>query len=156
LLPDAGTKVAMQAGTQVNLVPPFSARNGTQFKAYTGPCGGGGVPLFRLADSTNMIPFTKNLMPTDGKSVAPFVTVETMNVQNRRASVKINIKQPGTVKYAVTNERGDILIRSSTISAPAATIQDHEISLAALPRGQYYVHVFHNDRWVHFQELESN
>ncbi len=155
LAPDAGTKIAMQAGNMVRFTPPFKASRTAQLKAYIGPCGGGGVPLFRMSDSTEMIPFRNLAQPHDDKSSTPFANVEVIPTNGDRLEIKINNKIAGSVHFVVTNEEGRIFTTSPKINVQPAASYNREIDISGLPTGSYYVHIFHDDRWVHFQELLS-
>jgi photosystem II stability/assembly factor-like uncharacterized protein len=138
-----GTKVQMRGGTEVHLLPGFTAGDTTQFRALIGPCGSGsGVAGFRTGGGM------QHIMPR-GNFTA------TLEIKPGGAALEavVDMRINGNASFELTDLKGTVLQ-----TWPAATLlKGHHVKLfttPALKPGLYYLQVYVNGAWAHLQEWE--
>lgn len=144
-----GTKIQMRSATNVALTPGFSAPANSKLRVSIAPCGTG------ITDETFRV---SNSMQWDVKKmVSPAIShaaVEVKNVNAGNATINLHVNKPGTIQLAISTVDGKELIRTELQQYSSKQTVTRQISLPSLQPGMYYVHVVHDGRWTHFQELE--
>ncbi len=146
----AGTKVQMRGGNEVVLQDGFTARETTEFRALTGPCGSGGVAGFRLSntDSSTQLSPRQFLAPMDGSRSL----IHIHSTANNAIHFEINQKQNGVTDILLTDESGKIVDQNKFASSSAGKWQ-HTMSIPGLAKGLYYINVLLEGRVEHMQEV---
>ncbi|MFZ1370267.1 MAG: 3-coathanger stack domain-containing protein [Ferruginibacter sp.] len=144
----AGTKVQMRAGNEVVLQPGFTARENTQFRAMTGPCGSGGVAGYLITDTTERLPVARYLPPADGKRA----WIQTVTNTNREVHFEVHQVQDGKTVLVLTDEAGNIT-RNKNIVSSKKGVWNNSISTAGLKPGTYFLQIILDKRVEHMQEV---
>jgi hypothetical protein len=144
-----GTKVVMRSATEVRLTPGFTAPANTKLKAGIGPCGSGQFNDFRTAGGELRFDVKRMLKP---KTTA--ASIEVLSVSPNNSKAKLHINTPGAIEVIVSAEDGTVLATLPVKNYSERTSRELQLSLPGLSKGMYYVHVVHNQEWVHFQEIE--
>ena len=152
LQPSEGTKVIMRAGNGILFPPGFTAQATAQLAAVIGGCGTGGVADLLLKDTGQVMTLSstkKYYYPPGGRNAA----IEISSTERTQASVIIHILKPGDVKLILKDESGK-MIKEFVMQQNDRGDWPAVLSIPDLVKGMYYIHVYHNDRWEHMQELE--
>jgi hypothetical protein len=140
----------MRGGLEVNLLPGFTARETTQFRALVGPCGSGGVAGFRtINDSTSLRPH--ELIKPSAKTKA------LLHIDADATSLKtiITVMEEGEIQLEITDAMGNRVKHfDKTFYGKGRIEKQFALSKSSLKPGVYYVHVVHNGIWERMQEWE--
>jgi hypothetical protein len=143
------TNVAMKGIDYVTLAEGFEANNGAVFKAYTGPCGAGGIPLVNsLADEVQM---DKLYIPAVGNEMFPYGHIRVVNSKSRTA--KITITEPGNYSLRIADASGKpvyTILDKATLNTGSQEINLDQVQKPA--PGFYYLQLFRNLQMIHYQE----
>jgi hypothetical protein len=148
-----GTRVQMRGGVQVQLLPGFSAYEGTSFRAMNGPCGSGGVASFTAqrqdAESQSSSSELQASTATKKKVILhlPAATTE-------QQVLTIRSKTTGELQLSLKDAAGNLIHQWPKEQVAPGT---HSKSLTlpkTLAPGLYFVHAWLNGYWQHQQEWE--
>jgi hypothetical protein len=144
-----GTKVEMRSATNVALTPGFIAPANSKLRVSIAPCGTG------ITDETFRV--TNSMQWNVKKMVKPaigYAAVEVTNTGTTKATFNLHVNKPGTVHVVVSTGEGTEIMRSAPQTYSSKQTISQQLSLPSLKPGMYYIHVVHDNRWVHFQELD--
>jgi len=147
-----GTKVIMRAGDGLQFTPGFIAYASTQFAARIGDCGTGNLGDLLLKDSgTAMTVLSPNRFyhPVGGRNAA----VEISSSERNQSSIVVHIIKQGEIKLVLKDQSGQV-IKEFPVQNNTQGDWPLILSTPDLTNGMYYLHVYHNNRWEHLQELE--
>ena len=152
LQPSEGTKVIMRAGNGIQFTPGFMAQANAQLAAVIGGCGTGGVADILGKDSGQTItslPSKQFYYPVGGRNAA----IEITSTERNQANVVTHVFKPGQIRIVLKDASGKA-IKDFPVQDAYAGDSSSILAIPDLANGMYYLHVYHNDRWEHMQELE--
>lgn len=145
-----GTKVQMRGGFEVKLMPGFTARESTAYRAVIGPCGSGGVAGF----STNLESQPPKGEPVQSVAAKRQVVLHIYPGNTFPIKVKLQNKSAGDIHFELTRADGSIVHKWESFSLSAGDV-DREITAPMLvTSGIYKLCVLHNGKMQHWQELD--
>jgi photosystem II stability/assembly factor-like uncharacterized protein len=100
----ANTQIIVKSGGDVNLLPGFEMKGGTEFKAYIGPCGG--TPVFRNASVGGGI---RNIVEYDDKDQQARRLSSNAYYTVVADGIEISLVADGAVNVELTNANGEIV-----------------------------------------------
>lgn len=153
----SGTRVFNRSGNFVVLNPGFEAKSGNEFKAYIGPCDQHGVPLFapvqNEGNTRTNVELPNYILPYDAtkKTNLPYGYLEIKNVGTSAGEIRVTAKEAGTYTIRIVNTRRETIKEVYKQDLP---VGQHSLAInyPPLPSGLYYIEMWYNDKFAHFQE----
>jgi len=145
-----GTKVQMRGGTEVRLLPGFSAQESTSYRAIIGPCGSGGVAGF----STNM-----ENSPKSGEQVISAVAKRQVVMHIYASNVfplkiKLQNRSNGEIHYELTRDDGSLVYKWEKFSMAPGDLETEIVAPQTFAPGKYKLSVWHSGKVQHWQEVD--
>jgi hypothetical protein len=145
-----GTNILMKGIDNVTLTDGFVAAAGNLFKAYTGPCGNGGVQfdLNSVSQSTSM-----EYMSFAAAGGMRFPYGKINSVDNKTRMARITIPKAGNYSLRIVNADGEVVALPVNNQPFEPGVQDLELALPETAgSGLYYLQLLNELKLVHMHE----
>lgn len=145
-----GTNVLMKGVDNVNLTEGFEAKSGNIYKAYTGPCGSGGV-VFDLKTIGDTLSMEKVFIAPENGKRWPYA--HFTGIDHRNHTIEIKTDEAGIYLLRLVKEDGSLAaLLSKSISLSKGVQQLNIDAMAQVANGFYYIQMFKGGKLVHFLE----
>lgn len=146
-----GNNVGLKAGSYVRLDPGAEIKNGSELRAWIGPCGTGGLPF--TVQNINEVISPQNIYIKAANGVRyPYGRIAWISPQKNGANIRII--EPGIYSLRITNKNGDvvkIVFQDLQLSKNDKVVNWNSSNMGP---GLYYAQLFKQNELVHFHEFE--
>jgi hypothetical protein len=144
------TRVYFKSGNYLKFTPGFEVKAGNEFKAFIGACGSGN-PVFRQ----------NQLKKTDRDSTAVIINnmeanrvalITALSLKQTQVHFDFMVREAGTIQFILTDQQFNGVLKTGIANADKGSF-DETMELGKLKPGLYYLHVIHNGKSAHYQEV---
>jgi len=150
-----GSSIQYRAGNYVQGITGFEVANGSQMRAWTGPCGQGVSMLWQNVGSNSYAGFATAILPQQNGQKFPYAFIKNWQWgANGNFSLQLKQVQADSLRLILVNDSGQNLATIYEGAGwPAGTVQPLQFNAAAFLHHKLRVLLFHHNRLVHWQEL---
>jgi hypothetical protein len=150
-----GSSIQYRAGNYVQGITGFEVANGSQMRAWTGPCGQGISMLLQNENSNNYAGFATATLPQQNGTKFPYAFIKNWRwTTTSNLSLQVRQVQADSLKLILVNDSGQLLATIYNGEGwPAGTVQPIQFNASSYLHHKLRVLLFHHNRLVHWQEL---
>lgn len=150
---DGATQVVFRSGNYLRFTPGFEVKAGNEFKATIGACASG-IPVFR-AQQLDTIAQRRSAVAVTLNNTEASKSAIIRGFQQRidQLHVRFEVTAPGSVQFMLTDMQLQGVFQTGMAQAETG-IFDEQLPVGGLLPGTYYLILLHNEKAVHYQEIE--
>jgi photosystem II stability/assembly factor-like uncharacterized protein len=149
------TIIFLKSGNYIDLMPgAWIKSDGTYLRAFIQGCGSG-IPARTIGHGdTAKFEISNLVLPTSKQTTYPFGVVEVNKLRSGTVQLTARLPQSGTISVAICDKEGNIKGYAARQKKAERGETKLSYSVAGFAKGTYYIKLFFNNEFVHYQELE--
>lgn len=149
------TIVFLKAGNYIDFLPgAWIKSDGTYLRAFIQGCGAGIPSRIIPPGDTARFDVSNIVLPAGKESTHPFGVIEVKKINRNIAELTARLPKNGIISIAICEKTGTISGYATHNTGITKGLHHYTYDLSGLQKGVYYVKLFYDGEFVHYQELE--